>query len=158
VLLPQHKAIWKRITKISIKHGTHLTSHYFRSRYQNICNRLPIDPNTHRPVIPVNEWMLYMGSVQSGGIALTGHLGLTYRTDDYPGMLQRYETYLAPDVSLSGAYDHTHQPNADALQLPTIQQNTPAYNSGNAEQLRQIIREELERVFSTKTQPQTSNI
>ena len=96
--MPNAETIWNDISKLAErKYKVRLTSHYFRTRFQQIAEKIPIN------IIPINEWMLYLGSVSTDRNTMTGHLPLIYRADDYPEMIQRFQKYLADDLALDNS-------------------------------------------------------
>ena len=98
-LMPNYETIWNDITRLAKrKYNVKLTSHYFRTRFQQICEKIPSN------IIPINEWMLYLGSLSTERNAMTGHLPLIYRADDYPEMIKRFETHLADELNLASNY------------------------------------------------------
>ncbi len=74
--------------------GIRLTSHYLRKRFATIASKT---------AMPVNSWDYLMGDKPS-----LGHHAEAYALEDYSGLAEEYDRYLAPYLSISDI----HEPDA----------------------------------------------
>lgn len=91
---PNYPYLWKQITNYArVKHGVRLTSHYLRKRFHTIAQKTSM---------PVNDWDFLMGDKLE-----VGHGASAYTLEDWSEMVQEYERYLAPYLSLTDLRDPT---------------------------------------------------
>ena len=84
---PNYESIWREITKLALdKFGTRLTSHYLRKRFHTIAGK---------SAMPVNSWDYLMGDKQTHG-----HNAGTYTLEDFSELVEEYDRYLAPYLSI----------------------------------------------------------
>jgi len=84
---PNYPTIWREITNVALdKFGVRLTSHYLRKRFHTIAGKTPM---------PVNSWDFLMGDKQS-----LGHNAGTYTLEDFSELINEYDTFLAPYLSI----------------------------------------------------------
>ncbi|HEV2139390.1 MAG TPA: hypothetical protein VGR53_11170 [Nitrososphaerales archaeon] len=89
-IVPNYDSLFRTITHISErKYGIHLTSHYFRKRFETICETIPA--NEMNP----NHWLILMGSKPS-----YGHRPDIYSLRSDEQLAKEWETYLQPRLSL----------------------------------------------------------
>jgi len=87
---PNHDSIWREITKLALaKFGVRLTSHYLRKRFHTIAGKT---------TMPVNSWDYLMGDKQS-----LGHNARTYTLEDFAELINEYDRFLAPYLSIGEA-------------------------------------------------------
>ena len=89
---PNFDSLWRQITKYALdKHGARLTSHYLRKRFHTIAQKT---------AMPVNHWDHLMGDSMK-----EGHEAETYTLDDDTEIIQEYDRFLAPRLSLCDPQD-----------------------------------------------------
>jgi len=84
---PNYETLWREIRQFAIsKFGIRLTSHYLRKRFATIASKT---------TMPVNSWDYLMGDKPS-----LGHHAEAYALEDYSGLVEEYDRYLAPYLSI----------------------------------------------------------
>jgi hypothetical protein len=89
---PNYESLWRQITRYAYeKYGVRLTSHYLRKRFHSIAQKT---------AMPVNHWDYLMGDSMK-----EGHEAGVYTLDDDTEIIQEYDRFLAPRLSLSDPQD-----------------------------------------------------
>ena len=84
---PNYETLWREIRQLAIgQFGIRLTSHYLRKRFATIASKT---------AMPVNSWDYLMGDKPS-----LGHHAEAYALEDYSGLVEEYDRYLAPYLSI----------------------------------------------------------
>ncbi|MBI3859547.1 MAG: hypothetical protein HY296_04830 [Thaumarchaeota archaeon] len=85
---PNCRTLWHEITRLVLaKFGIQISSHYLRKRFHTIAGKT---------AMPVNSWDYLMGDKQSHG-----HNASTYTLEDFSDLVQEYDRYLMPFLSIS---------------------------------------------------------
>ena len=85
---PNCRTLWHEITQVVLtKFGIHLSSHYLRKRFHTVAGKT---------AMPVNSWDYLMGDRQTHG-----HSAGTYTLEDFSELVQEYDRYLAPHLSIN---------------------------------------------------------
>jgi len=85
---PNKESLWREITTFAFeKYGVRLTSHYLRKRFHSIAQKT---------VMPVNDWDYLMGDKMTAG-----HEADTYTLEDWTEIVNEYDRYLAPYLSIA---------------------------------------------------------
>jgi hypothetical protein len=111
---PNYETLWREITHLALdRYDTRITSHYLHKRFHTIAGKT---------AMPVNSWDYLMGDKQTHG-----HNAGTYTREDFSQLVQEYDRFLAPFLSIGEPrepdepIDPTRQtPDLNAL-LKTIQ-------------------------------------
>ena len=110
---PNYETLWREIRQFAIEQfGIRLTSHYLRKRFATIASKTGM---------PVNSWDYLMGDKPS-----LGHHAEAYALEDHAGLIQEYDRYLAPYLSIPDMHEpdstieHNKTREVDAL-LKTIE-------------------------------------
>jgi len=86
-----YKHDWTKITKLTkTKFNVRLTSHYLRKRFETAAERIPSDE------MNPNHWVILMGSKPT-----VGHMPELYSLLTNRELIEEYETYLMPKLTLS---------------------------------------------------------
>ena len=89
---PNYEYLWRDITQYAANHhGVRLTSHYLRKRFHSIAQRT---------AMPVNDW-----DYLTGDKIQEGHSAESYTLHDPTDIVQEYDRFLAPHLSLSERSD-----------------------------------------------------
>ena len=84
---PNKESLWREITAFALQeYGVRLTSHYLRKRFHSIAQKT---------AMPVNDWDYLMGDKMSAG-----HEANTYTLEDWTELINEFDRYLAPYLSL----------------------------------------------------------
>ncbi len=85
---PNCRTLWREITVQTLsKFGIYISSHYLRKRFHTIAGKT---------AMPVNSWDYLMGDKQSHG-----HNAGTYTLEDFSNLVQEYDRFLMPFLSIS---------------------------------------------------------
>ncbi len=125
-----YETLWREITKFAYaEFGVRFTSHYLRKRFHTIAGKTRM---------PVNSWDYLMGDKQSWG-----HEAGTYTLEDFTELVQEYDRFLAPYLSIENPTepDDPKEPFAESALFENLHRE-------NQELKEQIIR--LTRLLTEK--------
>jgi hypothetical protein len=127
---PNCRTLWREITQLVLtKFGIHISSHYLRKRFHTVAGKT---------AMPVNSWDYLMGDRQSHG-----HNAGTYTLEDFSELVNEYDRYLAPYLSISNPTE------PDGGREPLQEDRLEQLRRENQELKEQIIK--LSKVLTEKS-------
>jgi integrase len=88
VPFPNYETLWREIRQTALEQfNVRLTSHYLRKRFHTIAGKTPM---------PINSWDYLMGDKQTAG-----HNANTYTLEDFTSLVNEYDRYLRPYLSIT---------------------------------------------------------